>query len=74
MHCELKVCWVLLFFVVVFFALFFVVVLFSFLTLLTSHIKELSSFVLISLVLMIRPLKGPNFVPFDITVLVQNTP
>lgn len=36
--------------------------------------QELSSFVLISLVWMIRPLKGPNLDPLAMTVLVQNTP
>lgn len=40
----------------------------------TSHIKLLSSNVLISLVLTTFPLKGPNLVPFDMASLRQKTP
>ena len=40
----------------------------------TSHMWELSSLVLTSLMLTILPLNGPNFTPLAITVFVQNTP
>lgn len=40
----------------------------------TSHMKLLSSKVLISLVLTTFPLKGPNFAPLRIASLRQKTP